>query len=109
MGDEMIKPYYEEENITIYNADCLDVMKDMLDKSVDLVITSPPYNTARGVKTERGLNNLENRYISYQDQKTDEQYIEWTINIMKEISIQQAQILAANNPNFKNNITRQVS
>jgi DNA modification methylase len=39
----MIKPYYEEENITIYNDDCLEVMKELPDKSVDLTITSPPF------------------------------------------------------------------
>lgn len=39
----MIKPYYEEENITIYNDDCLEVMKDIPDKSIDLVLTDPPY------------------------------------------------------------------
>lgn len=39
-----IKPYYEEENITIYNGDCLEVMKELPDKSIDLVLTDPPYN-----------------------------------------------------------------
>lgn len=43
----MIKPYYEEENITIYNGDCLEVMKELPDKSVDSVLTSPPYDDLR--------------------------------------------------------------
>ena len=68
--------------IELLHGDCLEVMKTMTVGSVDVVLTSPPYNTARAVKTDRGLQNMENRYISYQDQKTDEQYIEWTINIM---------------------------
>ena len=29
--------------MTLYNADCLDIMRKMPDKSVDLVITDPPY------------------------------------------------------------------
>jgi len=29
--------------MTLYNADCLDIMREMPDKSVDLVITDPPY------------------------------------------------------------------
>ena len=37
----MIKPYYTEPGITIYNADCRDVLPQ-LDK-VDLVLTDPPY------------------------------------------------------------------
>lgn len=32
-------------NIKLYNADCLDKMKDIPDKSVDLVLTDPPYGT----------------------------------------------------------------
>jgi DNA modification methylase len=33
--------------IEIYNADCLDVMREMEDGSVDLTITSPPYDDLR--------------------------------------------------------------
>ena len=31
----------------IYNADCLEIMKTMPDNSVDLVVTSPPYDNLR--------------------------------------------------------------
>ena len=31
-------------NIQLYQGDCLDVMKEIPDGSVDLVFTSPPYN-----------------------------------------------------------------
>ena len=40
-------PYYQEEDITIYNADCLEIMKDIPDKSIDLVLTDPPYNVKK--------------------------------------------------------------
>ena len=36
-----MKPYYEEENITIYNGDCLEIMPQL--PQVDLVLTDPPY------------------------------------------------------------------
>jgi site-specific DNA-methyltransferase (adenine-specific) len=39
----MITPYYEEQGITIYNGDCLDVMKELEPKSIDLILTDPPY------------------------------------------------------------------
>jgi len=42
-----MKPYYEEPNIQIYLGDCLEVMKELPDKSVDLVLTSPPYDNLR--------------------------------------------------------------
>lgn len=34
-----------EPSVTLYNADCLEIMKSMPDKSVDAVITDPPYGT----------------------------------------------------------------
>lgn len=48
----MIKPYYSEPNITIYNGDCLEVMKELPDKSIDLVLTDPPY----GINENNGKN-----------------------------------------------------
>ena len=32
-------------NIQLYQGDCLEVMKNIPDKSVDLVLTDPPYGT----------------------------------------------------------------
>jgi site-specific DNA-methyltransferase (adenine-specific) len=36
-----MKPYYEDEAVTIYNADCRDVLPTL--DTVDLVLTDPPY------------------------------------------------------------------
>ncbi len=41
------KPYHQEESGVIYCADCLDVMKNIQNCSVDLVVTSPPYDDLR--------------------------------------------------------------
>ena len=42
----------------IIHADCMEVLKEMPDKSIDLVVTSPPYNlknsTGNGMKDGRG-------------------------------------------------------
>lgn len=35
------------KNISLFNGDCLEVMKGIPNGSVDLVITSPPYYNAR--------------------------------------------------------------
>jgi DNA modification methylase len=43
----MNKPYYKKDGQTIYNGDCLEVMKTFEDNSFDLVLTSPPYDTLR--------------------------------------------------------------
>ena len=37
------KNYKESNMVTLYNGDCLKLLKRLPDESVDLVITSPPY------------------------------------------------------------------
>ena len=37
-----MKPYYEDNHITIYNKDCRD-MSEIADNSIQCVVTSPPY------------------------------------------------------------------
>lgn len=49
----MIKPYYEEPGITIYNADCRDVLPQL--EPVDLVLTDPPYKMRGGNVMIRGF------------------------------------------------------
>jgi site-specific DNA-methyltransferase (adenine-specific) len=39
----MITPYYEEEGMKIYLGDCLEIMREIPDESIDLVLTDPPY------------------------------------------------------------------
>ena len=36
-------------NIQLYNGDCLELMKNIPDGSVDLVLTDPPYGTMKGI------------------------------------------------------------
>lgn len=50
-----MKPYYEDESVTIYNADCRDVLPT-LDK-VDLVLTDPPYGKVN--RPDSGLRVLD--------------------------------------------------
>jgi len=45
-----MKPYYEEDNIKIYCGDCLSILPAFPEKSVDLVVTSPPYDNLRDYK-----------------------------------------------------------
>jgi site-specific DNA-methyltransferase (adenine-specific) len=62
----------------IFNEDCLETMKRKeLENQVDLVITSPPYNTSR-VGDKDPYNS---RYDSFKDKISDEDYINWTIDI----------------------------
>jgi len=55
--------YYRTENGVLYCGDCLEIMKLMPDKSVDLVLTDPPYGVRKKEvwdKREYFLKNLDN-------------------------------------------------
>jgi site-specific DNA-methyltransferase (adenine-specific) len=62
----------------IIQGDCLEVMKDIPDKSIDMVITSPPYNVDLG-------NNKYHKspYDLYNDNKNHKDYIDWLEEIFK--------------------------
>ena len=47
-------------NMKLYNDDCLNVLKDIEDNSIDLVVSDPPYKT-----TSRGKSG------KYRDWETD--------------------------------------
>lgn len=42
----MPTPYYDQDGITIYHADCRDILPLLEPASVDLVLTDPPYGVA---------------------------------------------------------------
>ena len=48
--------------IQLYNGDCLEVMKQIPDKSVDVSFTSPPYNRKRNDKYENYDDTIENYF-----------------------------------------------
>lgn len=60
--------------INIENIDCLEGLKKISDKSVQLVITSPPYNM-----------DDERYYKKYEDNKISKEYISWLLKINKEV------------------------
>ena len=56
----------------IINGDCIEVMKTLPEGSVDLVVTSPPYNC--GIKYDMHIDNL-----------PMDQYWDWTREWLKEV------------------------
>jgi site-specific DNA-methyltransferase (adenine-specific) len=44
----MQKPYYQKDDFTLYQANCLDVLADIPENSVDMVFADPPYLLSNG-------------------------------------------------------------
>ena len=40
----MTDPYYQDEHVTLWHGDCLDVLPTLPDASVDAIVTDPPYS-----------------------------------------------------------------
>jgi site-specific DNA-methyltransferase (adenine-specific) len=38
-----MKPHYNDDRVTLYHGDCIEVMRSLPDASVDAVVTDPPY------------------------------------------------------------------
>jgi len=80
---------------TIYNEDCLCTMQNIHDGSIDIVITSPPYNlcnsTGRGLQFYRRKKNtlcfskLSKGYAGYNDNMPYDEYIKWQRKCLSEM------------------------
>jgi site-specific DNA-methyltransferase (adenine-specific) len=78
--------YPEDFLNKIICGDCLETMQQMPSNSIDLVVTSPPYNLKNstgngmkaGTKTGRWANNpLQNGYAHHSDEMPHEEYVTW--------------------------------
>ena len=58
-------PYYEEENVLIYNGDSMRLLPLLGDETINSVITSPPYNIGK-------------QYASYCDRLPVDEYLNWS-------------------------------
>ena len=68
------------ERNRVYNEDCTETLGRMGDKSVDYVITSPPYNFGRD-----NFHSNDSKYTEYKDNLSQEEYFEWQKTIIKEL------------------------
>lgn len=53
--------------ITLYNGDCLELMKNIPDGSVDLVLTDPPYGTMKGIDDKHDWDTALNTKIMFDE------------------------------------------
>lgn len=70
-----MNPYYQDSAIEIYHGDCLSVLKELPDESINCCITSPPYWSLRdyGVNGQIGL------------EKTPQEYVAKMVEIFREV------------------------
>lgn len=78
-----------ETNI-IYNEDCLETLAKMKDNSIDLIVTSPPYNknfyapSSGADKSWSALRGRQIPYDVYNDSMPPQDYENWQRNIISE-------------------------
>ena len=62
----------------IKQGDCLKLIKELEDNCIDIVLTSPPYNTGRN---HGSMDNHEVRYDIYLENRDLDEYSEWTVDL----------------------------
>jgi len=79
-----MQPYYEQDGITIYNADCMDVLPSL---SVDITFTSPPYNTIAATKStgimKEHRRKKQEGYEGYSDDMPESDYQRWIASVVQ--------------------------
>jgi len=68
----------------IYCEDNSDTMKRMEDNFIDIVLTSPPYNSSDSSTRQNNKDIYNKRYDGYRDFMSINEYIEWSVNLFKE-------------------------
>jgi DNA modification methylase len=89
-----MKAYYEDATTTIYNGDCLEVMSAIADESIDIIVTSPPYNmglvpggNGRGMYKPGAANKggrFRDGYGAHDDAMDQQDYNEWQRKVLAE-------------------------
>lgn len=90
-----MQPYYEDASGVIYHGDCIEVMENLPDCSVQCCVTSPPYNllnsTGNGFlhayDNDRFWRNgtIKNGYKSHEDNMPHEEYVQWQQQCLSEM------------------------
>lgn len=60
----------------IYNADCMDILKELPDKSIDLVLTDPPYGLKRHERGSLRIDNNSEKGLIWDKKPTQELFNE---------------------------------
>lgn len=57
-----MRPYYDQGGLTVYHGDCAAILPTLPDRSIDVVITDPPYSEHVHGKSRRGTGQWRDRF-----------------------------------------------
>lgn len=74
----------------VYNENCLDTLKRIKDNSIDLVITSPPYNMNLRIRngeycSRQIVKEFSTKYEDFDDNMPIDEYYKLHLNVLKEL------------------------
>lgn len=74
----------------IYNESCLNTLKRIPDNSIDMVITSPPYNMNLRIRngeycSRQIVKEFSSKYEGFDDNLPIEEYYKFQLNVLKEL------------------------
>ena len=101
--------FLEGESVKLLQGDCLEVMRSIPDNSVDLVLTSPPYNMNLRIRngkycSRQIVKEISTKYASFDDNLPMDDYFEFNKNVLNEclrvsdLVFFNVQILTGNKP-----------
>jgi len=68
----------EGDNFKLYQGDCLEILKVIPNETIDVILTSPPYNLGNNHHTNK------KKTQAYSDSMDEEEYQIWQINVLQE-------------------------
>ena len=101
--------FLEGESVKLLQGDCLEVMRSIPDNSVDLILTSPPYNMNLRIRngkycSRQIVKEISTKYASFDDNLPMDDYFEFNKNVLNEclrvsdLVFFNVQILTGNKP-----------
>lgn len=85
-----LKPYYEDNGITIYHADCMEILPTLADNSCQLAVTSPPYNMRTRIRngkytTREKSEHFSKKYAHFGDDLSIDEYYNLHSSVVREM------------------------
>ena len=85
-----MKPYFETKNGKLYNICCLEMLRQMPENSVDLIVTSPPYNMRTRIRdgkytTREKSDHFSKKYAEFDDALSIDDFFSFHCSVMDEM------------------------